>query len=483
MKIALLRKYRFEANLALHTLLGAICSVQPNLVFFWVFYIIFYEGTIQVFRSRNAYGQAHLAAAYMAAFEMIVRMSRIGLPHELAKYAVVFILINGLLAKPRFSSRSALFFIFFALLTPSVLLLIDAEGLEKARQAVSFNLMGPLCLAVAGVYFYRRPIYKEELARIFQRFLLPIAATVTWLFINTPRASELEFGFGANFAASGYGPNQMASVLGFGILIIGLSFLFKISIFRSNMVGFLLLALIAYRALLTFSRGGLAIPMIILAGLVFYFFFTQQRFRAQFGRIAVVTILFSVVSYGIFQYVNEQTGNALYNRYAGISYGKQVGVKKYTSGRLDILKIDGQIFSDYPFFGIGPGMGNEMRVEYGYHERAAAHIEFSRLLAEHGLFGVIALCILLGFPWWEFRQRRGIEQRFLLIAGVLFCLGFMAHSATRIALPMFLYGLGFALILSDRNNGTLPRQYAFPARRLRVGDRDIGAPAGGTLPA
>lgn len=483
MKIAFFRKYRFEANLALHVLLGIVCSVQPNLVFFWVLYIIFYEGTFQVFRSRNAYGQAHLAAAYMAAFEMIARMSRIGLPHELTKYAVVFILINGLLVRPRFPSRSAWLFIFIALLTPSILLLISAEGLEKARQSVSFNLMGPLCLAVAGIYFYRRPITNEELTRIFQRFLLPIAATVTWLFLRTPRFSELKFEFGANFAASGYGPNQMASLLGFGILIIGLSFLFKIPLFRSNIAGFVLLVAMGYRALLTFSRGGLAIPLIILAGLVLYFFFTNQRFRAQFGRISVVTVLFTSLSYGVYRYVNQQTGSALYNRYAGISYGKQVGVEKYTSGRLDILRIDGQIFLDHPFFGIGPGMGNEMRMEYGYRERAAAHIEFSRLLAEHGIFGVLALCILLGFPWWEFRQRKGIQQRFLLIAGVLFCFGFMAHSATRIALPMFVYGLGFVYILSDKKHATLPRQHAIATRRLRIGDRNTGAPVGGALPA
>jgi hypothetical protein len=65
----------------------------------------------------------------------------------------------------------------------------------------------------------------------------------------------------------------------------------------------------------------------------------------------------------------------------------------------------------------------------------------------------MALGILLFFPLWEFMQRKGLNQRFLLIAGVLFCFGFMSHSATRIALPMFLYGLGFALPVFQSKNG------------------------------
>lgn len=482
MKFRFFNKYPFESALAVHVLLGAVCAVQPRLVLLWVGYVIFYEGTIKVFRSRNPWEQAHLTAAYVAAMEMIARMARVGLPHEMTKYAVVLILINGLLARPRFHPRSGWLVIFILLLTPSILLLIDAEGLEKARQAVSFNLMGPLCLAVAGIYFYRRPMTKVDLAGIFQRFLLPMTATVAWLFIRTPRVSELKFEFAANFAASGYGPNQMASLLGLGLMVIGLSYLFNIKVFRVQAAAYALLALFAYRGLLTFSRGGLAIPLLILSGLVLYFFFTSQRFRAQFGRIAILTGLFSVLSYGVYQYVNRQTGSALYNRYAGISYGKKVEVGRYTSGRLDILRIDVLIFLDHPLFGIGPGMGNEARPLYGYGEKAAAHIEFSRLPAEHGIFGIAALFILLGFPLWEFRQRRGLEARFLLIAGVLFCFGFMAHSATRIALPMFMYGLGFALLIPGNYNASIYRQHALAARRRGISDRDIDTPTGGALP-
>lgn len=456
--MAFFRKYRFEANLALHALLGAICSVQPNLVILWVLYIIFYEGTIQVFRSRNAYGQAHLAAAYMVSMEVVSRLSRSGLPHELTKYAVIFILLNGLFARPRFHGRSAMMILYFLLQIPSILLLIDESGLERARQLVSFNLAGPLCLTVAVVYFYRRPIHIGDLSAIFQRMLLPMASIIAWLFIRTPGLAEIKFDYGANFTASGYGPNQMASVLGAGILLIGIAFLFRIPLFQWKPMALILLALLAYRGLLTFSRGGIAIPILILGGMVVYFTLNSRAFRAQFGRIIAVGGVLALLGLGVYTFINQRTGSALYNRYAGISHGKQVGAVRYTSGRLDILRIDGEIFRDHPLLGIGPGAGNEMRVVYGYGSKVAAHIEFSRLPAEHGILGIAALGILLFFPLWEFMQRKGLNQRFLLLAGVFFCLGFMAHSATRIALPMFMYGLAFAWLLPTPANNTVINQ-------------------------
>lgn len=437
------RPISFEQNLIVHAALGTLCAFQPQLVYLWIACIVIVEGTIKVFRGRSLYGQAHLAAGYMAAMEMIVRMSRIGLPHELTKYAVTLILINGLLARPRFHAGSGKYVIYFLLLLPSILFLADQSSLERARQLVSFNLSGPLCLAVAAIYFYRRPLSLMEITHLFQRMLLPMAALLAWLFLRTPRFSEISFGYGANFAASGYGPNQMASMLGAGIMIIGLALLFRIPVFSWRPAAFLMLGALAFRGLLTFSRGGMAVPLLVLAGLITFFIVNNRQFRRQFGNIFLIAGLAAALGYGLYTYVNQITSNSLYNRYAGISQGRKVGLERYTSGRLDILRIDSEIFLDYPLLGIGPGAGSDLRPEYGYGERVAAHIEFSRLPAEHGILGLMALSILLFAPLAEFMRRRGLYQRFLLVAGVLFCLGFMAHSATRIALPMFMYGLGF----------------------------------------
>ena len=65
--------------------------------------------------------------------------------------------------------------------------------------------------------------------------------------------------------------------------------------------------------------------------------------------------------------------------------------------------------------------------------------------------GLAALFILLFYPLVTFfDRRRTLDARFFLIACTLFTFSFMLHSATRIALPMFLYGLGFVYLVPDR---------------------------------
>lgn len=73
----------------------------------------------------------------------------------------------------------------------------------------------------------------------------------------------------------------------------------------------------------------------------------------------------------------------------------------------------------------------------------AAHNEFSRVLAEHGMFGVTALLIMVIMPIKRFFANRKILERIIIIAFIGFCFVFMTHSATRIAAPCFLYGFAF----------------------------------------
>lgn len=451
-RISFFSSYRFEWMLFLHLGLGVLASTYSNLVFIWVAWVLLYKGMFRIFFSKNKTLYAAQVAAYLAGMEMILRMARIGLPHELTKYSIILVLFNGFIAHPGSAKGAWKFFVYFILLVLSAPLVLTIGDLDRARQLLSFNLSGPLCLAVSSFYFFRRVWDFEELASVLKQFLLPLTATIGWLLIDTPKLSEIEFGLTANFAASGYGPNQMASLLGAGLLLIGLAFLFRIPIFRSRPVAIGLLILIAYRGLLTFSRGGMLAPVFILGLLVAYFFLTSGIFRMKFGRLLGIGLLLAVISVGVFMYINSKTDNALFKRYAGIQRnGERVSIEKYSSGRVQIMEIDTRIFLDNPVWGIGPGMGTSARLEYGYGVAVAAHIEFTRMFAEHGFFGIIAFLLLLGIPIQEYFRRRSIETRFFLIACTLFTFSFMLHSATRIALPMFLYGLGFVYLVPDKS--------------------------------
>jgi O-antigen ligase len=260
----------------------------------------------------------------------------------------------------------------------------------------------------------------------------------------------------------------MASLLGFGVLIIALSFLLRMKLFQPKWCGFLLLSVLIFRGLITFSRGGMIGPLIILLLLIVYFTFSNSKFRKTIRQQWLAVLILGLILYVVSLYTNNQTSGVLFERYAGIKDGETIELEKYSSGRSKILEIDFAIFLDNPLFGIGPGAGNYIREEYGYSGHVNAHIEYSRLLAEHGIFGIISLFILLFFPLREFLFRISFQHRYFLMVGVLFSLTFMLHSATRIALPMLLYGMGFILIVNNNtfasNNAVIKNKQNEKAR-------------------
>lgn len=446
----------FELNLALHSILGLVAAMQPLVLIPWTFGIILFYGLVFTIRNHNSKGNAHLAAGYLAGFEMMTRMSKVGFPHEMIKYLVIFLLFVGMITERRKVVLPLAILLFFLLLLPSIFVMDLSIDVEKWRQSISFNLAGPLCLTIASIYFYRRPIRSIELTKLFQVLLLPIASTVTYLFFKTPDFREITFSYGANFAASGYGPNQMSSLLGFGALIIIAGLFFKLPMARYKWVMVLFLALILFRGLLTFSRGGMLGPLIALTfGAGYYLYRSGFWRRANLSKLVSIAFI-ALLGYVVFSYVNAVSGNAISERYSGKINDKSINLEKYSSGRSKIFDIDWQIFLDHPFLGIGPGMGNDIRVDYGYSQRVAAHIEYSRLFAEHGILGFLAMFILIGLPLFYFIKLKNVEGRFLLVVFSLFCLSFMAHSATRIALPMFAYGLAFILYIPDKLSKKFP---------------------------
>ncbi|MDZ7648842.1 MAG: hypothetical protein U5K54_17635 [Cytophagales bacterium] len=95
----------------------------------------------------------------------------------------------------------------------------------------------------------------------------------------------------------------------------------------------------------------------------------------------------------------------------------------------------------------------------------AAHNEFSRILAEHGVFGIFALFILVGFPIQYFFQNNIIGERVIIIALIGFCFVFMTHAATRIQAPMFFY-MGSPLSEYLKKNGNLKFMILYLGNKL-----------------
>jgi O-antigen ligase len=318
------------------------------------------------------------------------------------------------------------------------LLVVNFPDFQIAREEVSFNLSGPFLLTLSAVYFYNRRLSGNDVVKIFRNALLPLLTLLVYLILVPPNLEDIEFGTESNFQASGgFGPNQVSTVIGIAIFLLMVGLFYKSYMIHSLLVDLLFMGLFVIRGLATFSRGGMigaVIGGLILVG------YTAIASRRSSAYATIFSFLLFAGGSGaiVWNYVNEQTEGRLEYRYEGKNYltGKQ---KDVTSGRTDIMLTELNYFYQNPLFGIGPGMGT-LLVTNKAGKAAHSHSEYTRLFAEHGIFGVTALLILIIAPLIQiFKLPRA--HRPLPMAIFVFVLFTLSHSAMRLAIPGFFYGL------------------------------------------
>jgi O-antigen ligase len=266
---------------------------------------------------------------------------------------------------------------------------------------------------------------------------------ISYLYFRTPDLEEIVFGGEANYATSGgFGPNQVSTAIGLGIFIITIFILHKKRLTGYLFLDYVFLVYFVYRGLLTFSRGGI----FTVAGtlIVFSFFYLLHK-RVSVGVFFKYILTAGFFILAIWIYTSGITGGMLNNRYAGKN---AAGVQKdITTGRADIIAVQFENFIANPL-GIGVGNGKFERQESMKKVTAASHNEVGRLLEEHGLIGFILLILLLSIPLFNF-FRSSNYQRAFIISFYLFWFLTINHSAMRIALPGFIYGLSLIHIIGN----------------------------------
>ena len=407
--------------------------------------IIVLVGLYKIMSNKNADGSAHYFAAYVVGIEVLFRMNSGGFGYEYGKYAVMLLLTAGFLVETKNKKLPYIFLFFLLMFLPSIPS-ADFESFDLTRQMVSFNLSGPFTLGVATIYFYKRRINPAQLRKLLLAMLYPIAAMSIFVYFKSGSLDELEYTTESNFDASGgFGPNQVSTVFGLGILIIALAYFLNIKLFKLKFLNILLLVGFLIRGLATFSRGGMLAPMVAIILCIVIMALTDSSFKVRIGKVVYAFLIIFVLAFLGFNYVNDVSGGLLEMRFKGESmYNAEKS--NLLSGRDEIFLADLEVFSDNSLTGVGPGMSHKVRSQtYGID--AAAHIEYSRMLAEHGLFGVIAVMILLIFPLQYFLGLRSIDDKILMIM----CLGFvfvtLGHAAMRTAASGFVYGLAFLSII------------------------------------
>jgi len=375
--------------------------------------------------------------AYITGAEVLWRMTGAHVFWEYGKYAVILIFALALIRSGRLRGPVPAFLYFFLLL-PSLVIPMANVSSSAMRNQVSFYLSGPLALMVSAWFFSHVRLSNTELRSLFKSLIAPAlgAAVISTAWIVN--ATTLTFSNNSNLVTSGgFGPNQVSALLGLGALAAFLRAMIGPITRGGKLVLFAVAIFLLTQSALTFSRGGIymalggAIPAI-------FFFIRDRRLRLQL--VAGVSVFFLIVNFVLLPQLDEFTKGALTKRL----------INTKLTGRDKLALADLKAFEENPLFGVGPGQAVAYHQKFSPHSsQATAHTEFSRLLAEHGVFGLLAMLLLIGIAVQNFRKAKSPQGKALVVSMVSWSFIFMTAAAMRLVAPSFCFGLTAATLSPD----------------------------------
>ncbi|URM37318.1 O-antigen ligase family protein [Flavobacterium anhuiense] len=428
------KKVIYPLLVLLHALIAFAVFVLPIISKIYAF-LVLVVGIFYVYKNKNKNEEVLYVSAYLIGTEVFLRMTGGNFNNEYVKFSVVFFMLLGMIYN-NFSKNGLIYLFFLMLLIPGVFITImDADINIDIKKALILNLSGPVCLAICAMYMFKKHISFDKLQRIILMMGYPIIATTVYLFLYTPNIQNVVMGTQSNFETSGgFGPNQVSTILGLGMFIFFTQLVFFSKSKFEVIINGGLLVFISFRGIVTFSRGGIitAVVMIILLMTIVYYYSNIAGKK----KLMFVFILTALLGIGIWTYSSLQTKGLIDKRYANED-ARGRSKKDRLGGREEIMDADFSLFKDSPIFGVGAGMGKSKRLDKIGVE-VAAHNEITRLLAEHGLFGILAFLVLLITAFVVYINNR---QHLYFFSFFFFWLLTINHAAMRTAAPAFVYAL------------------------------------------
>lgn len=411
-----------------------MASFSRSAMFLYMFLVLFYF-CWHIVTSKQKELFVLLACAYFTGAEVFFRMTKAFVFYETGKYAIILFSVLGIFFLG-FKKNAFPYVLYLLLLLPGVLVSYDSISYDSNfRTAVLFNLSGPLSLCLSSVFLFGRTISLKELLKVLDYIIYPLISMTIYVVLYSPDIKEIITSTASNSAVSGgYGPNQVATVLGLGVFILlsRLIIPYKNNLVQLTMMFFLVL--MGYRALLTFSRGGVLVAVLMSVVFIIIIYFStslKNKAKITLKMTGIILVTLAIWTFTIFQ-----TGGLIENRY---SNEDALGREKddVTTGRVDLLTTEIEAFKKSPLLGVGVGqVKTYFETELGIE--LPTHNEISRMLSEHGLFGIFALLVLIFAPIiTKMNGRKNIYfYPFLIFWGLT-----IAHSSMRIAAPAFIYAL------------------------------------------
>ncbi|MDW5290731.1 O-antigen ligase family protein [Formosa sp. PL04] len=442
----------YISAIALHAALGMLIYFNESLAklyFFGALFYFLYRVIMSATSQKNI--EVLKACAYFVGLEVLMRTTKGSISYEASKYLVILFMLIGMFYKG-ISGKAYPYFIYLLCLVPSIFIASTTLSFDaNFRKNIAFVLSGPICLGVAAMYCYDKKIKLKEIHTVLLYILLPLIVHVSYNFFYTPDLKEIISSTASNKdAAGGFGANQVSTVFGLGMFILAVRFFMTSPNKGLKIVNISLFIIMSFRALVTLSRGGIFAAIIgLIAFIVIYYRLINKRRKNE---LILLLGLFCVGVFASLIYASIQTNGMLYKRYSNEdALGREKG--DISTGRTDLFldEIDG--FISNPFTGVGSSRVKDQRIE-NTGQVTISHNEVSRTLAEHGIFGVIVLIILIFKPLIYRSQNKSNVFFYAFL-----CLWFATinHSGMRIAMPAFMYGLAL-LNVTDEKKRPLPRK-------------------------
>ena len=334
----------------LHVFIGFVIYLVPFTAKIYG-YLIFILGLYYVIKTQNRNHEALLVAAYVVGSEVLLRMTGGNITYEFSKYGVMIFVFLGMYYTG-FSRGATPYWLFLLLLVPSVVLSTFVINFDtNLRNTIVFNISGPVCLAIASLYTYRRRISLEQVNTILLCIGLPIISCTIYLIFYTPNIQDVITGTGSNYETSGgFGPNQVSTFLGLGMFIFFSRIILESRTKFMVVLNLIIVFNISYRGMVTFSRGGMITGFLMIV-LLLLFLYYKSNYSGKV-KLNYIIIIIGVSMMSIWGYTSFQTGGLINKRYANQDAAGRVKASQFT-GREDIAQTEILCFLTTPFLELG----------------------------------------------------------------------------------------------------------------------------------
>lgn len=414
--------------------------------------LIFFLGLIYVVKKQNKNNEILIVAGYIVGAEVFIRVTGGALLYEFSKYGVILFCFIGMFYSG-FSKNAIPYWVYLLLLIPGILIAAFVLNTStEDRKIISFTMSGPVCLGICALYTYQRKIHINTLNNILLAIALPIITLTTYLILYNPSVRDVVTGTDSNTQTSGgFGPNQVSTVLGLGVFILISRVILQSKTKFLLILNFILAVIIAFRGVVTFSRGGILTTIVMLIAITINLYYLSNfKSRVKLNYL-IVFVIFSSIT--IWLYSSVQTNGLIEKRYSNKDAAGRVKESRL-SGREELIGTELKAFYENPILGVGVGKSIEIREEEtGIN--SASHNEITRLLAEHGSLGILMLLILFFTPIFLFFDNK---QNIFMFPFLVFWLLTINHAAMRIAAPAFVYALSLLKVYINEPAKSKPEE-------------------------